>query len=101
VTNPENGAEVGMRTVRDTIFIKPTGDKLEVSNRKWAKNDYDLEGWKNMEHAEDRPFPTSTANFEPVTNSFHLDNGNSPSLSMNPNKSELKNGKLNYNKVEL
>lgn len=55
VVNAESGAKVGMRTVRDSIFIEPMDDGFEVSNRKWRKNDYDLEGWQSMEHADDRP----------------------------------------------
>ena len=63
VVNPETGAEIGMRTVRDTIFITPVDERFEVSNHKWAKNDYDNEGWRNMEHADDRPIPTYQAVF--------------------------------------
>lgn len=64
VKNPETGAEIGMRTVRDTIVIKTSNDQYEVSNRKWTMNDYDQEGWRSMEHMDDRPFRSYTANFD-------------------------------------
>lgn len=64
VINPENGVELGIRLVRDTIFIKPRSDKFEVSNRKWAKNDYDIEGWRSMEHSNDRPFSSFQATYQ-------------------------------------
>src|SRR5882672_12810833 len=63
IINPETGAEIGMRTIRDTIFIRPVEERYEVSNSKWRLNDYDKEGWQNMEHAEDRSMPTSQATF--------------------------------------
>ncbi|MCX8491771.1 MAG: hypothetical protein ORN54_11950 [Cyclobacteriaceae bacterium] len=33
-------------------------------------NDYDKDGWRNMEHADDRPFPIYTATYEPKTHSL-------------------------------
>lgn len=71
VIHPETGLEVGMRTVRDTIFIRPVGDKFEISNHKWMKNDYDDEGWKSMDHAEDRPMPTFQAVFDSTDGSLN------------------------------
>jgi hypothetical protein len=41
-----------------------------LPNNRWSLNDYDKDGWKNMEHAEDRPFPTYTAAYEPETTSL-------------------------------
>lgn len=55
ILNAESGKEVGVRTVRDSIFIKPFEDMFEISNHKWANNNYDHEGWRNMEHSDDRP----------------------------------------------
>lgn len=63
VVNAESGAEVGMRTVRDTIFVRTVGNEYEVSNRKWRKNDYDTEGWQSMEHSDDRPMSTYRATY--------------------------------------
>lgn len=53
VTNSESGNEIGISTVRDTIFIAQTGSSYEISNNKWRLNDYDREGWQNMDHSED------------------------------------------------
>lgn len=63
VVNPEDGTEIGMRTIRDTILIRPLGNGYEVSNNKWRLNDYDQAGWQSMEHAEDRSMPTFQAIF--------------------------------------
>jgi hypothetical protein len=70
VINLESGTEIGMRTIRDTIIIRSMKTDYEVSNNRWSLNDYDQDGWKNMEHAEDRPFPTYTAAYEPETASL-------------------------------
>lgn len=56
VVNQETGSEIGMRTIRDTILIRQIGNEFEVSNRKWRLNDYDKDGWQNMEHSDNRPF---------------------------------------------
>jgi hypothetical protein len=61
VINPETGIEVGVRTVRDTIFIQSAGNGYEISNNKWKLNDYDKEGWQSMAHSDDRPIPLFTA----------------------------------------
>ena len=63
VENLQSGAEVGMRIVRDTIFIRTIGQIYEISNHKWRLNDYDNEGWKSMEHDDDRPISTYKASF--------------------------------------
>ena len=70
VTNPETGIEIGMRTVRDTIFVSPKENGYEVSNNKWRLNDYDREGWKNMEHSDDRPMPIYESAFDPLDSSL-------------------------------
>src|SRR6266705_6026150 len=64
VTNTNSGDEVGMSTIRDTIFIKPKQTGYEISNNKWRLNDYDKEGWQNMEHSEDHPLRTYQATFD-------------------------------------
>lgn len=70
VTNPENDAKIGMRTVRDSILIEVLDDDYQISNRKWSKNDYDLGGWQNMEHSDDRQFATYSAKFNPSDGSL-------------------------------
>lgn len=47
----------------DTISIISIDEGYEVSNNKWKLNDYDDEGWQNMEHAEDRPFLNYLADY--------------------------------------
>lgn len=64
VLNTETGKEIGMRTVRDSIFIKPFEDKFEISNHKWANNDYDLARWRDMEHSDDRPKSTYLSTYD-------------------------------------
>lgn len=64
VKNPETGRNIGMRTVRDTIFVKKAGDQYEISNHKWMMNGYDQDGWRSMEHADDRPFARYIADFD-------------------------------------
>jgi hypothetical protein len=64
VLNNESGQEVGVRTVRDSIFIKRFEDMFEISNHKWVNNDYDQEGWRNMEHSDDRPKPSYFAAYD-------------------------------------
>ena len=70
VTNPQSGKEIGIRTIKDTIFVQLVQEGYKISNRKWRLNDYDKEGWQNMEHAEDRPLPTYVANFVSDNNSL-------------------------------
>lgn len=70
ISNPETGKKIGMRQVRDSIFIEPSGNGYEVSNRKWRMNDYDQEGWVSMAHAEDRPIPTFFAVYDEVSKSL-------------------------------
>lgn len=64
VSNPETGKRIGLRQIRDSIFVKRSDEGYQVSNRKWRMNDYDQEGWTSMQHAEDRPFPTFFASYD-------------------------------------
>lgn len=70
VIHPQTGEEIGIRTVRDTIFIRSNRGGYEVSNEKWSRNDYDDKSWRNMEHADDRPMPCHQARFDPVNNAI-------------------------------
>ena len=58
------GEVVGIRTVRDTIFIKEAGKKFEVSNRKWMDNDYDNVDWLQPESKADQAMPTYLVEFD-------------------------------------
>jgi len=94
VENPESSAEVGTRTIRDSIFIRSMDKHYEISNNKWQRNDYDREGWKNMEHSEDRPMVTYEATFDPSKNSLQADSRISLYFDFNTNqlfKGEKKN----------
>lgn len=64
ISNPETGKKLGMRRVRDSIFIERSDNGYQVSNRRWRMNDYDQEGWVNMAHSENRPLPTFFASYD-------------------------------------
>ena len=64
ISNPETGNKIGMRRVRDSIFVERGENGYQVLNRKWRLNDYDQEGWVSMAHAEDRPLPTFLASYD-------------------------------------
>lgn len=70
ISNPETGNKVGIRQIRDSIFIETSDNGYKVSNRKWRMNDYDQEGWVSMAHADDRPLPTFFASYDQNTNSL-------------------------------
>src|SRR5687767_11949329 len=61
VTHPETGDRLGIRKIRDSIFVQAVDGGYEISNHKWRLNDYDQEGWVSMQHADDRPLPTYIA----------------------------------------
>lgn len=98
VIHAETGAEVGTRTIRDTIFIKPIGDKFQVSNRKWSMNDYDNAGWRDMKHSEDRPKPTYLSSYSSKDGSLIGDNGLELYLD-NGNRSAFWNVEFKYERV--
>lgn len=64
VMDPETGEVMGTRTVVDTIFIKKSGEKFEVSNRKWMDNDYDNEGWILPESKADQAMSTYIVEYD-------------------------------------
>lgn len=86
VVHPETGVKIGTREIRDTIFVKGTHEAYEISNSKWMRNDYDENGWRDMEHAEVRPFVTYQAKYDSKNNSLTASDGTS--LRFEPN-SEL------------
>lgn len=91
VIHPETGDEIGTRTIRDTIFIHTKDELLyEVSNSKWMLNDYDGEGWRSMEHAEDRPMPPYQARFDPIDSAIRSEFN--PPLYLDPSTSRLYQG---------
>lgn len=87
VVNPETGREIGMKTVRDTIFVEFIESGYKVSNKKWRLNDYDREGWQSMEHSEDRPMGTFLAIFNQAAGT--LDSETMPHLFLDLNEEKL------------
>lgn len=94
ITNPNSGDKIGMRKIRDSIFIEKQDNVYKVTNRKWRMNDYDQEGWVSMEHADDRPLPTFLASYD-KTSSELLPKGKTVSHSI---FLDHENGKIFKNK---
>src|SRR5688572_28247021 len=90
VTNPNTGDKIGMRRIRDFIFVERVDNDYKVTNRKWRMNDYDQEGWVSMEHADDRPLPAFMASYD-ETSSELLPKGQTVSQ---PILVDQKNGKI-------
>jgi hypothetical protein len=74
VPNMNSGGKLGIRQVRDSIFVKHGNNGYEVSNRKWRMNDYDQDGWVSMAHADDRPLPTFFASYDERSERLNPDN---------------------------
>lgn len=70
VIRPNTGQELGLRTIRDSIFIYADGNRYRIENRKWSSNDYDDDGWRSRLHSDNRPIPTYTAQFNHDKMSF-------------------------------
>src|SRR5687768_2905876 len=70
ITHPETGTKLGIRKIRDSIFVRAVDGGYEISNHKWRLNDYDQEGWVSMQHADDRPLPTYIAAFDKQSNAL-------------------------------
>lgn len=82
VINPESGAEIGTRTIRDTIFILPNQTEYMVSNKKWKLNDYDKQGWQSMEHDQDRQMPPFKALFDNNTGTLSPESAPVPYITL-------------------
>jgi len=63
ILNQLSGNKVGMRTIRDTIYISAADEGYKVENAKWRMNDYDNEGWRDMKHGESGPLPSFNASY--------------------------------------
>jgi len=104
VTHLETGNKVGMRRVRDSIFVQESDNGYTVSNRKWRLNDYDQEGWVNMEHSEDRPLPSFVAIYDEHTQALQSQNDLiTQSIFLDGNGEKLFRGKSKefaYSKVK-
>lgn len=101
VVNPETGSDVGIRTIRDTIFIRPAENGYELSNAKWKLNDYDAGGWQNMEHSDSRPMQTFTASFNDGNSSLTSESGQALFLDLENKKLFIDNKHENsYEKIK-
>lgn len=94
ITNPNTGDKIGMRQIRDSIFVERQDNGYKITNRKWRMNDYDQDGWVSMAHADDRPLPTFLASYD-ETSSELLPKGKTVSHSIFVDQ---KNGKILRNK---
>lgn len=75
ILNQTSGNKLGMRTVRDTLYISAQGEGYQVKNVKWSMNDYDSDGWQNMMHSDTRPLAAFSAIYNAETRT--LKNGSS------------------------
>lgn len=99
IVNPETGAKIGMRAVRDTIFIRSLDEGYEVSNSKWMFNDYDQNGWRDMKHSENRPFATYQSKYDSKNNSLSSRDGKK--LRFEPNNELVYSNKgIVYNRIK-
>lgn len=80
ILNQLSGSKVGMRTVRDTLYIISDGDSYQVKNSRWRMNDYDNDGWQNMEHGESGPLPDFKATYNKASGTLKSDVGLAPEL---------------------
>jgi hypothetical protein len=96
ILNQLSGNKVGMRTVRDTLYITSAGNEYKVANSKWSMNDYDNDGWQNMKHGESGPLPTFNASYNKDSRTLNSQGGAGPSLVI------AEDGKLSVgNKSEI
>ena len=94
VIHPETGDRLGIRKIRDSIFVQAADEGYEISNHKWRLNDYDQEGWVSMQYADDRPLPTYIAAYDENSKLLTSKNSNvSQSIFL-----DIENGKLFKNK---
>jgi hypothetical protein len=104
IVNTNSGNKVGMRKVRDTIFVEQTDQGYLISNSKWRLNDYDQDGWTSMEHSEDKPLPTFQASYDESSSSLIAKNEMvSYPLFLDSEKNKLYKGKsrnIEYRKIK-
>ena len=96
ILNQLSGDKVGMRTVRDTLYITSEGDGYKIQNAKWSMNDYDGDGWQNMKHAESAPLHSFKAMYDRNSRTLSSQHGSVPPLVVSAdgklsvgNKSEI------------
>jgi hypothetical protein len=95
ILNQLSGNKVGMRTVRDTLYITEGAGEYKIKNSKWSMNDYDDNGWQNMKHGESGPLSPFTAKYDQSSRSLTSSNGE-------PNLVISQDGKISIgNKSEI
>jgi len=100
VTTQLTGKRVGLRTVRDTLYITEAGKQYKVVNAMWRMNHYDDDGWQNMEDARFGPFPAFIAIYDETSRTLNSRAAPDIMVSEDGNlfvlgKSELVYAKLN------
>jgi len=80
ILNQLSGNKVGMRTVRDTLYISSSGDGYKVDNSKWSMNDYDNDGWQDMKHGESGPLPSFNASYDESSRTLTSEGNAAPPL---------------------
>ena len=92
ILNQLSGDKVGIRTFRDTLYITSAGGGYKIDNSKWSMNDYDSDGWKNMEHGESGPLPSFKASYDATSRTLEAEGNVAPPLVM------AEDGKLSVGK---
>ena len=77
-----SGNKVGMRTVRDTLYITAAADGYKIQNAKWSMNDYDTDGWQNMKHGESGPLPSFEAIYDEQSRTLTSNGNEAPALTI-------------------
>lgn len=80
ILNQLSWDKVGMRTVRDTLFITSAGNGYKVENAKWSMNDYDNDGWENMKHGDSGPLPSFKASYDENSRTLSSEGNAAPLL---------------------
>jgi hypothetical protein len=69
------GNTVGIRKIRDTIFVESTDKGFMISNMKWRLLDYDQDGWIRMRPGgTEGPLPTFQARYDETSKSLIAEN---------------------------
>ena len=99
------GNTVGIRKIRDTIFVEPTDKGFKVSNMKWRLLDYDQDGWIRMRiGGPEGPLPTFRARYDETSKSLIAENElSSHPITFDESHSKLYKGKtrkVEYIKIQ-
>lgn len=99
--NMDTDKSIGKAFVRDTIFITYDGDKFQVSNSMWRKNDYDDKGWYKLGTNERGAFHAYVAKWNEADNTLNpLDFGMMNPIKVDAEKGKIFLGETEYGKVK-